>query len=298
MKHKKITALALASLLLFISGCGSSKTDSSAAESVGTESTKAEIAGKEASSLTVRFLRVGKADAMIMTCGGETLVLDTGESDDGEELTEKLTAAGADRVDYLIITHFDKDHVGGAAELLEHFDVGTVYLPDYEGTSGEYAAFMAALSENDITPVRLDEDVSFSFGDAEVTINPPSSYEITDAAADYDNNFSLITTIAHGDNTLLFMGDAETARIAEFLDSSPAACDLIKLPHHGEKEKMLDALLAAVKPRWAVITCSSAAPEASSTMKTLAAAGVETYLTRLGAVRIRSDGETMTVEYR
>ena len=295
MKHKKITALALASLLLFISGCGSSKTDSSAAESVGTESTKTESAGKEASSLTVRFLKVGKADAMIMTCGGETLVLDTGESDDGEELTEKLTAAGADRVDYLIITHFDKDHVGGAAELLEHFDVGTVYLPDYEGTSGEYAAFMAALSENDITPVRLDEDVSFSFGDAEVTINPPSSYEITDAAADYDNNFSLITTIAHGDNTLLFMGDAEKAELSDWLENGNVTdCTLLKVPHHGDYNKALPALIEAVSPEYSVICNSEKNPAEEETLALLETAGA-VFETKDGDVTAVSDGETLAV---
>ena len=295
MKHKKITALALASLLLFISGCGSSQTGTGAAESVGTESTKTESAAKELSSLTVRFLRVGKADAMIMTCGGETLVLDTGESDDGEELTEKLTAAGADRVDYLIITHFDKDHVGGAAELLEHFDVGTVYLPDYEGTSGEYAAFMAALSENDITPVRLDEDVSFSFGDAEVTINPPSSYEITDAAVDYDNNFSLITTIVHGDNTLLFMGDAEKAELNDWLENGNVTdCTLLKVPHHGDYSKALPALIEAVSPEYSVICDSEKNPAEVETLALLETAGA-VFETKDGDVTAVSDGETLAV---
>ena len=115
--------------------------------------------------------------------------------------------------------------------------------------------------------------------------------------SDESNNASLIVTAVHGDNRLVFMGDAETARIAEYLSASPPPCGFLKVPHHGQKEKLTDALLAALRPRYAVITCSAAEPEAASTAELLAAAGTETFLTRLGAVRILSDGQALTAEY-
>ena len=69
------------------------------------------------SALTATFLKVGKADAAVLTCGNRTLVIDTGEPDDGAQLVRFLQNAGAASVDALIITHFDRDHVGGAAAL-------------------------------------------------------------------------------------------------------------------------------------------------------------------------------------
>ncbi len=298
---KSLLPLLLASAMVFVTGCGSSSESSSAATNTS-ESTAAETsstvetaAENTADQLTVQILKVGKADAIIMTCGDEVLVLDTGESDDGAELVEKLTETGADKVDYLIITHFDKDHVGGAAELLANFDVGTVYLPDYEGTVEEYIAFVEAMAANSITPVRLSEDVTFTFGDASVTIEPPSSYEVTDETADIDNNFSLITTIVHGENTLLFMGDAEKAELKDWLENGNVTdCALLKVPHHGEYNKALANLIEAVTPEYSVICDSDKNPADEETL-TLFSASSTVYETKNGDVTVVSDGTNLTV---
>lgn len=297
---KSLLPLLLASAMVFISGCGSSSESNAAANSTS-ESTSAvgseTKTGTEAAAeqLTVQILKVGKADAMIMTCGDEVLVLDTGESDDGEELVKKLTEAGADKVDYLIITHFDKDHVGGAAELLSNFDVGTIYLPDYEGTIEEYTTFVEAMSAHSITPVRLSEDVTFTFGDASVTIEPPSSYEVTDETADIDNNFSLITTIVHGDNTLLFMGDAEKAELRDWLENGNVTdCAFLKVPHHGEYNKALADLIEAVTPEYSVICDSDKNPADEETLTLFSASGT-VYETKNGDVTVVSDGTNLTV---
>ena len=292
-KFKKALLLALG--LVFISGCGSSY-ESGAAESDAADSSAA-VTGKAdaAGTLTVRVLKAGKADAIIMTCGGEVLVLDTGETDDGDELARKLRESGAGKVDYLIITHFDKDHVGGAVRLLESFPVGTVYLPDYAGTSAEYTAFMAALSEKGITPVRLSEVLTFTFGDAGVTVEPPSSYEIRNVTEEYDNDFSLITTVVHGENTLLFMGDAEKARITEWLESGRVSdCTLLKVPHHGVYNKALPALIGAVSPEYSVVCDSSKNPADERTMALLSSAG-QLFETKDGDVTVVSDGASLTV---
>ena len=269
--------LLLGSVLVCLSGCGG------------------ETALSPKSTLTAEFLKVGKADAIILTCGSEVMVLDAGEADDGAELVRELTEIGAERIDYLIITHFDKDHVGGAAALLGAFDVGTVILPDYEGTTQDYALFTAALENENISPLRLDENYSFSFGDAFVTVEPPSSYEITDETAEYDNNFSLITTIVHGENRLLFMGDAEKAAIKDWLSRGNAAgCTLLKVPHHGVYNKALPDLIQAVSPEYAVICDSSKNPADTETLDLLTPVS-SVYETKDGNVTVVSDGRTLTV---
>ena len=66
------------------------------------------------------------------------MVIDTGEEDDGPDLVEFLQKRSIRELEALIITHYDKDHVGGADTLLEHIPVKKVYVPEYVGTGSEY----------------------------------------------------------------------------------------------------------------------------------------------------------------
>ncbi len=241
--------------------------------------------------LTVTILKVGKADAIILQCQSSTMVIDTGEEDDGVEVTEFLTKRNITYVDTLIITHFDKDHVGGADTLVETVDIGTVLLPAYEGSDVEYNDFMTALDAKHITPKRLTEAFEFGFGNAQVLVEPPSSYEIPDGAVDFDNNLSMITTVTHGDNRLLFMADAEKQLIRDWLENGNVQqCDFIKMPHHGIYNTALEDLLDAVQPKYAAICSSDKNPAETATLELLSGRGVDALETRQGKITVISDG--------
>ncbi len=280
-RTRRLCALFLALSILFLAGCGAKKPPAEP---------EPPFAGLE-----VTVFRAGKADAILLTTPASAVLIDCGEKGFGDEILDELAARGVEKLDLLIVTHFDRDHVGGAARVIGGVSIERVLQSNSPRQSGEYRRYLRALEKASLTPETVRETLSITLDGAQYTVSPPLRERYDQSAS---NNSSLIVTLVYGETSLLFMGDAETARIAEFLDSSPAACDLIKLPHHGEKEKLLDALLAAVRPRYAVITCSEREPEAASTAKALADAAVAAYLTRLGAVRIRSDGEILTVEYR
>ena len=277
---RRLLALFLSLALVFLAGCAAKETLSAAEE--------------PRSGLEVTVLDAGKADAILLTTPASAVLIDCGEKGYGEEILGVLAARGVEKLDLLIVTHFDRDHVGGAAKVIGGIPIARVLQSGRPGDSGAYRKYIRALEKASLSPETVRETLSFTLDGAEYTVEPPQREHYD---RDESNNSSLIVTLVYGRTRLLFMGDAETARIAEYLASSPAPCDLVKLPHHGEKEKMLDALLAAVKPRYAVITCSAGAPEAASTAAALQTAGVESYPTRLGAVRIRSDGETLDVGY-
>ena len=277
---RRLLALFLSLALVFLAGCAAKETPSAAEE--------------PRSGLEVTVLDAGKADAILLTTPASAVLIDCGEKGYGEEILGVLAARGVEKLDLLIVTHFDRDHVGGAAKVIGGIPIARVLQSGRPGDSGAYRKYIRALEKASLSPETVRETLSFTLDGAEYTVEPPQREHYN---RDESNNSSLIVTLVYGRTRLLFMGDAETARIAEYLASSPAPCDLVKLPHHGEKEKMLDALLAAVKPRYAVITCSAGAPEAASTAAALQTAGVESYPTRLGAVRIRSDGETLDVGY-
>ena len=277
---KRVLALLLAAVLCCLAGCMSR-------ESSGME------------PMTVALLKVGKADAIIVQAGGHALLIDTGEEDDGTEVVEFLQNRKITEVDAMIITHFDRDHVGGADTVLESIPVKTVYVPDYEGTHPEYLDFLQAAEAAAVPIQRLPEPVSFPFGEAEVLIEPPASYEIPGEAADYDNNFSLVTTIVHGENRLVFMGDAEKARIREWLGGDSAVpCDFLKVPHHGIYNKALEELFETLTPGYSVICSSQKHPAEEKTLELLKKYCRNVYETRNGDVLVISDGSRLEVRQR
>ncbi|MEG0779580.1 MAG: MBL fold metallo-hydrolase [Oscillospiraceae bacterium] len=251
---------------------------------------------EEIAPLKVTLFRVGKADAIVVQAGAETMVIDVGEEEDGEEVVEFLRKQGVERVDVLLITHFDRDHVGGADTLVESVEVGQVLLPAYAGTSTEYLDFMAALETAQLTPTGLTDSLEFPLGAATVLVEPPLSYDVTGMEEEFDNNFSLITTVTHGENRLLFTGDAEKQRVRQWLDAGTAQpCGFLKMPHHGVYQTALADLLTAVTPDYAVICASNKNPADVRTLELLQEMGVQTLQTKDGNVTVFSDGSRLEI---
>ena len=138
MKH--LSRLLIFVLLLSLSGCGRSDAD--------------------ANSMTVLYLDVGKADCTILTDGAHTVLIDCAETDDGEKILAALRENRISQIDLLIVTHFDKDHIGGAPEVLSSFSVLRVIEPDYEPENPEaeaYTAYREALELAGITPEAISD---------------------------------------------------------------------------------------------------------------------------------------------
>jgi beta-lactamase superfamily II metal-dependent hydrolase len=224
------------------------------------------------------------------------MLIDCGEEDDGQEVVDNLTEQGVQKVDVLIITHFDKDHVGGADSVVKMIPVDRVLQPAYEGTSAEYDDFLTAMEEAKITPENVTQTQTFQFGQASITVEPPASYEIPDGKGEYDNNFSLITTVELGAKRLVFTGDAEKKRIREWLSSGTAQpCDFLKVPHHGVYNKALPELFETLHPAYAVMCDSAKNPADDRTLELLKQCRASTYQTKDGDISIVCDGESIAV---
>ncbi len=246
--------------------------------------------------LVTKILKIGKADAILLQCGGSTMVIDAGEEEDGQEVVENLREMGVSKVDVLIITHYDKDHVGGADTVVDAFEIGRVLLPDYDGASAAYQDLLAALERKAIRPERLSEAVTFLLGSAEVLVEPPTAYWDSGSSKEVDNNCSLVTTVTHGSMRLVFAGDIEKARIEQWLETGTVRdCDFLKVPHHGEYNKALQALLEALDPEFAVICTSDKNPAEETVLQLLKDQGTEVLETRNGDVTVISSGKGLEI---
>jgi beta-lactamase superfamily II metal-dependent hydrolase len=259
------------------------------------EPTSSETAAPAASTLRVYCFQAGKADAFLFWNEAGAVLIDTGVSGYGKTILAKLEELGIRQLDYLILTHFDKDHVGGAKKLLGSIPIGTILQSNCpkEGADA-YDKYVAALEGTGLEPVTVREAMRFSLGDAEFAVDPPALERYD---RDESNNSSLIVTVTHGENRLLFTGDAEDLRLAEFLQSDPAPCVFVKLPHHGVWQPTPRDLLLQTAPAWALITSSDEEPEDPETLALLEERGVQTFLTRTAPVLLTSDGHALTVEY-
>ena len=248
------------------------------------------------SQLYVNILKIGKADSIVLQTEDKVMLIDTGETENADKIKDFLEDNKISKIDSLIITHYDKDHVGGASSIADSFEIGDVYMPDYEGSRPEYSEFLDALNRKSVKAKRLRNTISFNMADCSVTIDPPLSYDIADNSEEYDNDFSLITTVVHGENTLVFTGDAEDKRTNEWLSGvHTLSCNLLKMPHHGRYHETTEYLISALAPQYTVICDSQKHPAAEETLEILKAHQTEIYETRYGTVTAISDGKKLTV---
>ena len=244
----------------------------------------------EKEHLSVVAFKVGKADCMLVSQGNNHMLIDTGEEDDGQKIVDYLRQHNITKLDTLIITHFDKDHVGGADYILQQLVVDNIYVPNYDNDSKQTNQFWAALEKTNQQAIRLTEMTAIPLGAAQATIYPPiESYE-------GDNNNSLVTSIVFGDTSFLFAGDAQAPRLQQLMQSEQLEHTFLKVPHHGRYNEQTAAFIEAVQPQFAVITSSDKNPEDPSTLEALHAFGAEVYTTRQQNITFTSNGETITVQ--
>lgn len=300
-KYAKEASILVCALFMTLSiGCAD-RTPAMEQQAAEAEQTHQEPDQVQPDTLLIEVLKVGKADAIILHSGEETMIIDCGEEDDGQEVLERLKADGVQKIDVMIITHFDKDHVGGADTVVDGLPVDRVLLPAYTGAGTEYEDFLAALQRAGIEPENVTETESFTLGGASVTVEPPASYEIpaeenSSGDEEYDNDFSLITTVELGDKRLVFAGDAEKKRIREWLAGGTAQkCDFLKVPHHGVYNKALSELFEALQPAYAVICDSKKNPADERTLELLKNGGTKYFQTMNGDIKILCDGQNIEV---
>ncbi|MBQ7991632.1 MAG: MBL fold metallo-hydrolase [Solobacterium sp.] len=243
--------------------------------------------------LKVTIFKVGKADAIILENLEHAVMIDAGEEDDAEKILKYLSDNGIERLDALIITHYDKDHVGAADSVAEAVPIQDVYLPAYESASAEYADFMKALDEQGLVPHFLEESVILQTGSLTLEIDPPDSYEIPHEAVDYDNNFSLITTVIHGKNRLVFTGDAMKQRLREWLSAQTEQCAFLKIPHHGVFDTELENLMKTLRPKFTAVCDSDKNPADADTVELIRKYGADVMETRFGKITVISDGRNI-----
>ena len=245
--------------------------------------------------LRIYCFKAGKADAFAIMTEKHTVILDTGERGFGNSVISYLKGCGRRTIDLIIITHFDKDHVGGAAKIINTVRPKAVMQSNYIKDGPEYEKYTAALAAAGIEPLTVRKTETFEYDGVKFTVDPPAK---EDYERDASNNSSLILKIEYTSHAFIFAGDAEDERIAEYVAGDASSdCDVLKMPHHGRWDDNLPELADAVTPEYAVITSSDEKPEDPETVGMLEERGVEVFFTRKAPVLIVCGKDGLTVNY-
>ena len=247
--------------------------------------------------MRIDLYNAGKADVILFRTENSTVLLDTGHDNTAREVTAWLKSMNVKTIDRMIITHFDRDHVGGAEAILKNFRVWEIISSYVTSGSTALRPYVRALQKNNLTPVIIrDEDVFTLDGVTYQVIGASRSYN-----TEISNNSSLITAVRYGECKYLFMGDAHNERIEEFLENYDIRADFLKVPYHGYYLTALEDLLQSVGPTCAVITNGRSDPpreEINATLAVLKEYGVKTWQTANGTVTVRCNPNTYTITQR
>jgi len=240
-------------------------------------------------SLRIVFFGFSDADAILVAYGDHSALIDTANKEDTQELIKCLDSQRITRFDLLILTHPDKDHIGGAVDVMKKFEVGAVFVsPFKKGSDSEerLSEYLAAANKRVITP---DAPVRIGWGDASVTIYPPGG-----SPPDLGSNeSSLITVVQYRDIRAVLPGDAVGGALAKMLEYPVYPCDLYKLPHHGRDDDISEQALRRLQPRFVVSTSESVGGFVQKAMP----AGAKVFYTANGSIIAQSDGRDMHIYY-
>ena len=251
------------------------------------------ITAQADTNVTIKFIDVGQGEAILIALPEKTMLIDAGPTGSAPKITQVLHELGREKIDYLVATHPDEDHIGGMADVISNTQIGAIYAPNKTNNTATYRKFLTAIQNNNL---------QITLAEAGTIINQTNDYKIEilwptkDANFPDTNDYSIIIKLTVGNKTFLFTGDAPTSAI---LQSNPGHIDVLKLSHHGSRTGTNEQLVRKLSPTYAVISYAldnSYGHPMQSVLNALHKHSVEIWGTGAnGTITITCDGTTIDI---
>ena len=205
------------------------------------------------------MIDVGQGDStLIVTPNDKKILIDGGGSSTYDVGKNTLIPYLLDRkikeIDYVIISHFDQDHVGGGLNVLSELKVGKVIIGKQGEESEQYVQFRKIVDEKEIPVIVVKQGNIINIEkDLKIKILFPEDELITENVL---NNNSLVFKLEYKNLKMLFTGDIEAIAEKQLLkkySNSELKVDILKVAHHGSKTSSTEKFIETVKPRIALI---------------------------------------------
>ena len=274
-----------------LSTAGSSQSDSGVSSQSG--SSAPSDTAQASTNVTIKFIDVGQGEAILIALPEKTMLIDAGPTGSAPKIAQVLQELGRDKIDYLVATHPDEDHIGGMADVISSTQIGTIYAPNKTNNTATYRKFLTAIQNNNL---------QITLAEAGTIIDQTDAYKLEilwptkDANFPDTNDYSIIIKLTVGTKTFLFTGDAPTSSI---LDANPGHIDVLKLSHHGSRTGTNEQLVRRLSPTYAVLSYAldnSYGHPMQSVLNALHKHSVEVWGTGAnGTITITCDGTTIDI---
>ena len=244
-------------------------------------------------NVTIKFIDVGQGEAILIALPEKTILIDAGPTGSAPKIEQVLQELGRNKIDYLVATHPDEDHIGGMADVISSTQIGTIYAPNKTNNTATYRKFLAAIQNNNL---------QITLAEAGTIIDQTDDYKLEilwpkkDANFPDTNDYSIIIKLTVGNKTFLFTGDAPTNAI---LNSNPGHIDVLKLSHHGSRTGTTEVLIHKLSPTYAVLSYAVDNPYGhpmQSVLNALRKHSVEVWGTGAnGTITITCDGTNIDI---
>lgn len=261
---------------------------------INAEPTKVpKVTPEQTEPMEVHFIDVGQGDSTLIKCGDHAMLIDAGDNSKGTTVQLYLKKQGISKLDYLVLTHPDADHIGGADVIVTKFNIDNVFMSSFTKDNKTYRELIDALTYKSLQWSTPSVGSTYTLGSAEFTIIAPNN------TYSDPNNSSVGLIIKNGESSFLFTGDAEEDAESDILENKISIdADVYQVGHHGSKTASSKALLKAVNPTYAVISCgedNSYGHPHAETLNNLRTMGVKVFRTdEQGSIIATSDGKDIT----
>ena len=242
--------------------------------------------------LRVTFLDVGQGDSALLEVPGGAVLVDEGPPE--ADVAGQLRRLGLRSLTGIVLTHPQRDHIGGAAGVIDRLFVGAVADPGIEAPSADHDAAVAAAREHGVPVVVVHAGETFRIGRLRLSILWPDEPGLP---SEDPNQHAVVALASYGATDVLLTADAESD-VTSRLPLRPV--EVLKVAHHGSEDPGLPDLLRVLRPRIAVISVGEGNDYDHPRPETIAAlggvSGLRTYRTdEDGRVVVESDGRTISV---
>lgn len=252
------------------------------------------------SNLQVSFLNVGQGDsAFVVTPQKHQILIDGGPDSTVVGKIAKQMPFWDRRLDLVILSHPEKDHMQGLLEILKRYKADYIVWSGIKKSDPEYLEWLNVLVRQKNAGAKIITAVSgqeIKAGNLKIEILNPAENLFGKEVGSSSNDTSVVAKLIYGKNSFLFAGDIDAKAEAELVKKENLKSDVLKVAHHGSKYSSSDVFLQAVVPKFAVIevgknTFGHPTPEAISRLQNV---GAQIFRTdQSGDMVFSSDGQNL-----
>ena len=203
----------------------------------------------EGQDVVVKFFDVGQADSILVQSAGVNMLIDAGTNNMGNTVVQNLKDLGNTKIDYRVGTHPHEDHIGGMDDVINNFEIGTIYMPKVQTNTKTFEDVLDAISNKGLTITTPEVGYVFEVGNTKCEVMCAGT-----GTTEENSNLnlsSIVIRMVYGEESFLFMGDAEEKN--ESSRQWPQTT-VLKVGHHGSDTSSSESFLNQVKPEISVIS--------------------------------------------